>query len=277
MGIGQTILDLLNAVFGFWNSQVAIVFSLLGQSPESFQGGGAWAYIESVEPYFVAIGSSLVVLFFVIGFCSESVSLPDEFRFENILRIIIRLAISEWLVVNNISILEAIFTSCGNLVNLLGGTSAQTLKIADDAAETIKNLDVISGILFIILAAILSLVIIVCGLYLIYLVYFRFLKLFLVVPLGALAFSTVGSSRGLAQVGISYAKYFFSVAFEAVVIAMAILVCNAFLSSGLPEFAGDYEAWTKTLIYLAEMTFTIAVTVGAVKGAQTLTQRAFGV
>jgi hypothetical protein len=277
MGIGQTILDLLNAVFGFWNSQVAIVFSLLGQSPESFQGGGAWAYIESVEPYFVAIGSSLVVLFFVIGFCSESVSLPDEFRFENILRILIRLAISEWLVVNNISILEAIFTSCGSLVNLLGGTSAQTLKIADDAAETIKNLDFFTSILFIILAAILSLVIIVCGLYLIYLVYFRFLKLFLVVPLGALAFSTVGSSRGLAQVGISYAKYFFSVAFEAVVIAMAILVCNAFLSSGLPEFAGDYADWTKTLIYLAEMTFTIAVTVGAVKGAQTLTQKAFGV
>jgi hypothetical protein len=58
---------------------------------------------------------------------------------------------------------------------------------------------------------------------------------------------------------------------------MAILVCNAFLSSGLPEFAGDYADWTKTLIYLAEMTFTIAVTVGAVKGAQTLTQRAFGV
>ena len=108
MGIGQTILDLLNAVFGFWNSQVAIVFSLLGQSPESFQGGGAWAYIESVEPYFVAIGSSLVVLFFVIGFCSNR-SLPVN-SFENILRIIIRWRSNGS--VNPISILEAL-TSCG--------------------------------------------------------------------------------------------------------------------------------------------------------------------
>ncbi len=34
--------------------------------------------------------------------------------------------------------------------------------------------------------------------------------------------------------------------------------------------------WAQTLIYLCEMTFTIAMTVGSVKGAQTLTSKAFG-
>ena len=34
--------------------------------------------------------------------------------------------------------------------------------------------------------------------------------------------------------------------------------------------------WAKTLIYLCEMTFTIALTVGSVKGAQSLTSKAFG-
>ena len=70
--LGDKILALLEAVFGFWNNQISLVFAMLGQSPVSFKGGGPWAVIEGIEPVFVAVGSSLVVLFFVIGFCSDS-------------------------------------------------------------------------------------------------------------------------------------------------------------------------------------------------------------
>ena len=44
----------------------------------------------------------------------------------------------------------------------------------------------------------------------------------------------------------------------------------------IPAFTGSYADWAHTLIYLCEMTFTIAMTVGSVKGAQTLTSKAFG-
>ena len=37
-----------------------------------------------------------------------------------------------------------------------------------------------------------------------------------------------------------------------------------------------YADWAQTLIYLCEMTFTIALTVGSVKGAQSLTSKALG-
>lgn len=134
--LGDKILALLEAVFGFWNNQISLVFAMLGQSPVSFKGGGPWAVIEGIEPVFVAVGSSLVVLFFVIGFCSESIDVKDEMRFESIFRMLIRL--------------------------------------------------------------------------------------------------------------------------------------------GLPAFTGSYADWAQTLIYLCEMTFTIAMTVGSVKGAQTLTSKAFG-
>jgi hypothetical protein len=56
--------------------------------------------------------------------------------------------------------------------------------------------------------------------------------------------------------------------------ALAIVVCNAFINAGLPAFTGSYADWAQTLIYLCEMTFTIAMTVGSVKGAQTLTSKA---
>ena len=43
----------------------------------------------------------------------------------------------------------------------------------------------------------------------------------------------------------------------------------------VPTFTGSYADWAQTLIYLCEMTFTIAMTVGSVKGAQTLTSKAW--
>ena len=66
-----------------------------------------WAVIEGIEPIFVAVGSSLVVLFFVIGFCSESIDVKDEMRFESILRMLIRLGLAEWFVANNVTIMKA--------------------------------------------------------------------------------------------------------------------------------------------------------------------------
>ena len=145
--LGDKILALLEMVLGFWNNQVSLVFSMLGQSPVNFKGGGPWQVVESIEPIFVGVGSSLVVLFFVIGFCSESVDVREEMRFEVILRMLIRLG-------------------------------------------------------------------------------------------------------------------------------LAIIICNAFINAGLPSFTGNYADWAQTLIYLCEMTFTIALTVGSVKGAQSLTSTA---
>lgn len=274
--LGEKILALLEMVFGFWNNQVSLVFAMLGQSPVEFKNGGPWAVIADIEPVFVAVGSSLVVLFFVIGFCSESIDIKEEMRFEVILRMLVRLGLAEWLVANNVTIMKAFFTSIGNLVNLLSQGSYKKLKIDTTQANIIKNLGFGESLIMLILATLLSIIIIICGFFMIYTVYFRFLKLLVIVPMGSIAFSTMGGNRTVNHTVSAYCKYFLSVTFEAVSMALAIIVCNAFINAGLPEFTSDYADWAKTLIYLCEMTFTIALTVGSVKGAQSLTGKAFG-
>lgn len=274
--LGDKILDLLNAIFAFWNNQISLVFELLGQSPTAFKGGGSWSIIEGIEPVFVAVGSSLVVLFFVIGFCSESIDIREEMRFEVILRILIRLGLAEYMVANNVTIMKAFFTSVENLVGLLTEGDRTTLKIAEEQADIIKNLGFGESLIMLILAALLSIIVLICGFFLIYTVYFRFLKLMVIVPIGSIAFSTMSGNRMVAHTAVTYAKYFLSVTFEAVTMALAIIVCNAFINAGLPEFTGDYADWAKTLIYLCEMTFSIALTVGSVKGAQSLTGKVLG-
>ena len=267
--LGDKILSLLEMVFGFWNNQISLVFAMLGQSPVDFKGGGPWAVIEGIEPIFVAVGSSLVVLFFVIGFCSESVDIKEEMRFEVILRMLIRLALAEWFVANNVTIMKAFFTSIGNLVNLLSSGTNTTLTIDSTQADIIKNLGFGESLIMLILAALLSI-------FMIYTVYFRFLRLLIIVPMGSIAFSTMGGNRTVNHTVVAYCKYFLSVTFEAVTMALAIIVCSAFVNAGLPSFTGSYADWAQTLIYLCEMTFTIALTVGSVKGAQSLTSKVFG-
>lgn len=274
--LGGVILDLLEAVFAFWNNQISLVFDLLGQSPTDFKDGGPWDVVAGIEPVFVAVGSSLVVLFFVIGFCSESVDVREDMRFEVVLRMFMRLGLAEWLVANNVSIMKAFFSSVGNLVGLLSQGKTMKLEIAKEQADIIKNLGFGESLLMLILTALLSVIIIICGFFLIYTVYFRFLKLLIIVPLGSVAFSTAGGNRMVSHTAVTYSKYFLSVTFESVTMALAIIVCNAFINAGLPEFTGDYSDWAKTLIYLCEMTFTIALTVGSVKGAQSLTGKALG-
>ena len=274
--LGDKILALLEMVFGFWNNQVSLVFSMLGQSPVNFKGGGPWQVVESIEPIFVGVGSSLVVLFFVIGFCSESVDVREEMRFEVILRMLIRLGLAEWFVANNVTIMKGFFTTIGNLVNALSAGQYTTLAIDSTQADIIKNLGFGESLIMLILAALLSIIIIICGFFMIYTVYFRFLKLMIIVPIGSIAFSTMAGNRNVAHTASSYTKYFLSVVFEAVTMALAIVICNAFINAGLPSFTGNYEDWAQTLIYLCEMTFTIALTVGSVKGAQSLTNKALG-
>lgn len=274
--LGEQILSLLEMVFGFWNNQVTLVFAMLGQTPMSFKDGGPWGAIQRVQPIFVAVGCSLVVLFFVIGFCSESVDVREEMRFEVILRLLIRLVLAEWFVINNITIMKAVFTSIGNWVILIGGSSVTGLTINSTQADVIKDLGFGASLIMLILASLLSVIVIICGFFLIYTVYFRFLRLLVIVPMGAIAFSTMGGNRTVSNTMVTYCKYFLSVTFEAVTMALAILICNAFINAGLPSFTGDYADWAKALIYLCEMTFAVALTVGSVKGAQNLTSKAFG-
>ncbi len=197
-------------------------------------------------------------------------------RFEVILRMLIRLGLAEWFVANNVTIMKAFFTSIGNLVNLLSAGSYTTLTIDSTQADIIKNLGFGESLIMLILAALLSIIIIICGFFMIYTVYFRFLRLLIIVPMGSIAFSTMGGNRTVNHTVAAYCKYFLSVTFEAVTMALAIIVCNAFINAGLPTFTSSYADWAKTLIYLCEMTFTIALTVGSVKGAQSLTSKAFG-
>lgn len=273
---GGVICDLLVAVFETWNSLVDVVFGLLIASPETFKDGGPWQIIEELNPIFVSVGSSLVVIFFVIGFCSESIDVRDEMRLEKILTLLCRLGLAEFMVANNVTIMKAVFQSVGNLVGLLSLGNGVHLKMTREASEALGDLGFAESILMLILSCVLALVILVCAFFMLYTVYFRFLKILIVVPIGSIAYSTMSGNHMVTNTAVTYTKYFLSIVFEAVTMALAIIVCNALLNSGLPISTTDTSTWSAVLLYLCELTFGIALTVGSIKGAQSLTSKALG-
>lgn len=80
--------------------------------------------------------------------------------------------------------------------------------------------------------------------------------------------------------GLKRKKYFFWRILLGIVLYFGLALTTFYLLAGIPSenpsFTGSYADWAQTLIYLCEMTFTIAMPVGSVKGAQTLTSKAFG-
>ena len=51
-----------------WNAKVTELWSLILTDPKNFKGGGIWTAISNVNTAMQAIGTGLLVLFFVIGF-----------------------------------------------------------------------------------------------------------------------------------------------------------------------------------------------------------------
>lgn len=106
------------------------------------------------------------------------------------------------------------------------GTTTQ-LAIDSTQADIIKGLGFGESLEMLILTALLAIIIIICGFFIIYTVYFRFLKILIIVPLGAIACSTMAGNRMVSHTMATYCKYFLSCVFEAVTMALRFVTNTA--------------------------------------------------
>ena len=54
-----------------WNSKLSEIWQLLTTSPQQFKGGSIWSVMVNINGAVQAIGLALLVLFFVVGECSN--------------------------------------------------------------------------------------------------------------------------------------------------------------------------------------------------------------
>lgn len=269
--------DVVDVGVFIWNECIKLITSLLSVSAFDFNEGSTWSLIEPVRPVFTGLGASLAVLFFIIGFCSESIEIKEEMRFETALRMLLRIGITEWLVVNTLDIIQNIFAVSGNLVNQISGTVNLTLSIPAELDTAIKDCNFFEGLLLCIVSFTIALVIAFAGFSLLYIIYSRMFKLLVMIPFAPVASAALAGNRTISQTCVSYFKSLAGLIFSAAVISLMLLVCSSVAGSGgLFSTSGFTSALAKAFVEMLMLCFTCLLTVGSVKGAESLMHKFFG-
>lgn len=259
-----------------WNGMMGSVYALLTEAPSEFKNGEIWKAVKQVNPYFVTVGTLLVSLFFVIGLFREQVDLRREMSLEGAVKLFARLSVAEWLLVNTFYIIDAIFGAATWLIGkiLTGGAAKMTLSKSE--WKFFESVDLLDWVVFAFFGLICFIAIIIMALVMIYTVYSRFFKVYMSAPFSALAVSGVAGG-GLGYIAKANVSNMIAYALEGVAIAMALVICNKFVGSGLDLGlkVGDSDM-LKGMVILTEKTFSIALTVGMIKTSEHLVRKNLG-
>ena len=271
--------NLITFGYGVFNDFANHAMQLLAMSPESWSPSG-WSLITSLNTIFVVVAAQLVVVFFLIGFCAESLDPKQELRFETILRMFIKLSVAEFFVVNTLPIVQSFFSLVGALAGSVAGEADILTGIPDDVRQIMENPDDMGGMTFVafLLGVVFMLIMMISGVLIVYQAYIRFFKIMLLIPYGTLANSTLAGNHTLVQSAVSFWKFALSSILEAVTMMIALRLAAMILTSaeGTVNFLTASNNGEYLCIWMIQSAMIVLVCVGSVKGASMITQRALG-
>lgn len=271
---------LLSGVYKIWNSLLSESYAILLLLPGDIKGMSS--VLNSINTIFVGVATSLLVLFFLLGFCSETTNVREEMRYDTIVRYLVRLIVAEYFTIHSkeilVQILEVCKAFCKELKSFLKLKSAK-LSMTANEKEVIEGLGFVSSIVVLIVVVILAAILIFLGCSIVWTVYTRFLKVCLMIPFGALAFATMAGPSGgeVSRISSSYIKAFLANAISSIVIAAALIfgtVLMRGLAINLPSFGTtNFMAVIGSLL---GKLLQASVMVACVKEAEYLTERMMG-
>ena len=261
----------MNSAFETWNSKLAEIWQLVSQSPQTFKGGGIWAVIVTINGGLKAIGYALLILFFAMSIFGGTVSLKDFKNWQSAFRYFLRFVAAKTAVTYGLDLLTAIFDIAGGTVSRisenLGGVSHAMVTLPDTIEIAVLNTGFFASIPLWLVTLLGSLLIWVLSLIMIFSVYGRFFRLYLMTALAPLPLSTF-AGEGSSRVGKSFLKNYAGVCLEGAVVIVCCVIFGAFAGASTPGIIDpSLPAVTIVWNYLGECTFNMLVLVGLIKGS----------
>jgi len=277
--MAETIIDNLRKALETWNEKLAEIWLLLTQSPEEFKGGHIWNIIENVHGALVAIGLSLLVLFFVVGLVQTCLSYQDVKRPEQLFKLFLRFAISKAVVVYGMEFMLKIYEIMqgilSTIIGAVGLTAADDSVLPQAIVDAVDDCGFIESIPLWAISFIGSLFITILSFIIILTVYGRFFKLFLYTAVSPVPLSTSAGEK-TQYISISFLKSYTGVCLEGVIIMLSCVIYTAFASSP-PIVDGTASASGMVWSYLAELVFNMLVLVGIVKSCDHIVKEMMGI
>ncbi len=278
MDSGNWIIDNLLFALKVWNEKLQEIWALLTTSPQSFKGGAIWNVIVSINGALKAIGTALLVLFFLVGVVKTAGSISEVKRPEHALKLFVRFAIAKGVITYGLDLMIAIFKIVQGVIS----TSMHTAGLGSITAVTLPSqiTNAVNGLTFFqsipvwAVSLIGCLVVIVLAFIMIMSVYGRFFKIYLYTAIAPIPLSTF-AGEPTSHIGKSFLKSYAAVCLEGAIIVLGCIIFSIFTANP-PAIDTSASATTMVWTYLGELIFNLLVLTGTVKMADKVVREMFG-
>ena len=278
MDSGNWIIDNLLFALKVWNEKLQEIWALLTTSPQSFKGGAIWNVIVSINGALKAIGTALLVLFFLVGVVKTAGSISEVKRPEHALKLFVRFAIAKGVITYGLDLMIAIFKIVQGVIS----TSMHTAGLGSITAVTLPSqiTNAVNGLTFFqsipvwAVSLIGCLVVIVLAFVMIMSVYGRFFKIYLYTAIAPIPLSTF-AGEPTSHIGKSFLKSYAAVCLEGAIIVLGCIIFSIFTANP-PAIDTSASATTMVWSYLGELIFNLLVLTGTVKMADKVVREMFG-
>lgn len=262
---------------GVWNVIMGSIGTLLGATPETFNGGGStsqtWRYVtEALYPWMLSIGVSMLNLFLIIAMCRAATNLHGNITLELCIEALIKIVIVNAIFLNLLRLMQAVLRIPQLMVRFLTGGKIGNLTIS------LSDWDVKVSIATLIMALLFLITALICSGMILFTVYSRFLKLYLLVAVSPLAVPPLAGGQRTEQTFYAFVKTFLLYSFEIVVITLTLTIAGSMMSGGFHFLDKSlFGSITDQLMQLDALNaiFVMILSAASVKGASSFLSKAF--
>ena len=272
------IIDNLQSALNTWNTKLAEIWILLTESPEAFKGGAIWDVIVKIHGALLAIGLSLLVLFFLWGMIRTCTSWQDVKRPEQAFKLFLRFIIARGLVMYGMDLMTGIFDIVQGIISSITRTvgigSADTTMIPQEIIDAVNNTGFLESIPLWAVTLLGSVFITILSFIMILTVYGRFFKIYMYTAISPIPLSTA-AGESTQSTAFTFLKSYAGVCLEGAIILLGCVIFSAFASSP-PAVNTSVSAVSMLWSYIGELVFNMLVLVGTIKMADRIVKEMMG-
>lgn len=279
--IGGALVDagswLLQAGIDAWGALADVTKAYCLREPGSFSQ--AWYIVASLHNTMLAVGASLMTLYFVCGWLRESIDIRNNFSLENMFRFFVRLAIAAGLLVNSFSLIQSIIDISAALAgtfsfNVTSSYSADGL--FEPLLEGLEGWEYLGPGLVCFLGGLVGMFVMACcGAMILITVINRFFKVFLCIPFAPPALASFAGGGQLWQSGTTWIKTFLAYCLEIVIIMLSLSLSFSLFQDNAQVLSGK-DGWSGMIISVLNLCLPMLAAYSCTKGAEVIIRKNLG-
>lgn len=285
-GIGESIGNALASVgesclqsgIDGWEAIAKVTKAYCLQDPTSY--AAAWGVVNGVYNTMLAVGASLMTLYFVIGWLRESIDIRNNFTMENMFRFFVRLAVTSGLLTTAYTLIRDVMILTATLAgtfsfNVTSGYSAE--KIFEPLLEGLEGWELLGPGLLCMLGGLVGMAIMLfSGIMILISVLNRLFKVFLCIPFAPTALASFAGGAQLGQSGTAWIKTFLAYCLEIIVIMLSLTLAAAIFKDNANVLSSSKDGWSGVVLKILNLSLPMLTAYSCSKGGEGIIRKSLG-